>query len=167
MYPWRTILSGKMCENRTYAIICSNEYDAQKVRRTTNCALCRHFRLRSLDGTKSVSTVLHFRAMCVRKKHTSYVRLRVGTWSKLSSPLDLNIYHSRLIPWGSRGVSDISQSHPRFIKMTYLWGILQTWLVVSPSPPDCSLSQIGILFILYPLKRLEYLVYFTRYLFVF
>jgi hypothetical protein len=53
----------------------------------------------------------------------------------------LHTYHLTLDPrWGSRGILDILLRRPRFNKITYLWGILQTWQVGSPLPSDRSLS---------------------------
>jgi hypothetical protein len=49
---------------------------------------------------------------------------------------------------GSRGISNIPSRHPRFTKISWLWGTLQTWQVVSPSPSYCSLSQVEELLIL-------------------
>jgi hypothetical protein len=46
-----------------------------------------------------------------------------------------------------REITDILPTHKHFTKMTLLWKILQTWLVVSQSPSDCSLSQVRVLLI--------------------
>jgi hypothetical protein len=52
--------------------------------------------------------------------------------------ITLTLYPRR----GSRGISDIPPNHSHFAKITSLWGILQTWQVVSPSPSGRSLSQV-------------------------
>jgi hypothetical protein len=52
--------------------------------------------------------------------------------------ITLTLYPRR----GSRGISDIPPNHSHSTKITSLWGILQTWQVVSPSPSGRSLSQV-------------------------
>jgi hypothetical protein len=63
----------------------------------------------------------------------------VGHTLKLHTYIPLTLYLRR----GSRGISNIPPRHPRFTKIRKLWGTLQTWQGVSPSPSYCSLSQVS------------------------
>jgi hypothetical protein len=68
---------------------------------------------------------------CICAYYRSLKQLRLHTYISLT-----------LHPWrGSRGISDIPPRCRRFTKIANLWGILQTWQVVSQSPYDRSLSQ--------------------------
>jgi hypothetical protein len=73
---------------------------------------------------------------CRSRRPGSRNRLVTIQITQFYTYIPLTLYPRR----GGRGISDIPPR--RFIKIIYLWVILQTWQVVSPSPSDRSLSQV-------------------------
>jgi hypothetical protein len=69
-------------------------------------------------------------------------RRRPLIFPQIHTYIPLTLYPRR----GSRDISDILPililRCPYFTKIIWLWGILQTWQVVSPSPSNRSLSQV-------------------------
>jgi hypothetical protein len=77
----------------------------------------------------------------------SFFSLQLYIHTLIHTYIPLPLYPRR----GSRGILDIPLRRPRFTKVIlfiYLWVMLQTWQVASPSPSDRSLTVVEMLLIL-------------------
>jgi hypothetical protein len=115
-------------------VYCSN-YIKQSVSGTTFCHCAKHlcnynsifiiqlqYNRKDTDSFRSCSLRVFSFRVCKN--------IKVPKDTYILTNIPLTIYPRR----GSRGISDIPPKHPRFTKISYVWGTLQTWQVVSPSP---------------------------------
>jgi hypothetical protein len=97
-----------------------------------------------------------------RERRYSYISCRINKLKFSLLPIIFEIGDSHVLSNVVMNVYNIHTTHawspkgqqryiwyscapPSFTKITQLWGILRTWQVVSPSPSNCNLSQIGAL----------------------